>query len=221
MSDVNGVNNNTNVFTSLNKQDEADTESTSDMFMQLMIANLKNQDPTNPTDTSEYMTQISDMTMVEGVTNLNNSMESLSTSLFASQSALQASSMVGQTVFIDTDSASADATTGQIQGVLELEASASNVIVSVYDSNGSKVSEVDLGQQSAGDVEFDWQLEEGMLLNGYSFKATGLIDGETTAIPVYVGMNVNSVTLGQNGVGMKINTDAGPVSLDEIKQIGE
>lgn len=221
MSDVNGVNNNSNVFTSLNKADEVETESTSDMFMQLMIASLKNQDPTNPTDTAQYMQQISDLTMVEGVTNLNSTMESLNTSLLSSQSALQASSMVGQTVYVQSDTASADPLTGTIKGVLELETSASNVTVSVFDDSGSLVDTVPLGQQSAGDVQFDWQLEEGMLLEGYSFKAAAVIDGASTALTVYTGMNVNSVTLGQNGVGMKINTDAGSISLNEIKQIGE
>lgn len=220
MSDVSGVNNSSNVFTDLNKTDSTDTESTSDMFMKLMIAQLKNQDPTNPTDTAQYMQQISDMTMVEGVTNLNSSMESLNTSLLSSQSALQASSMVGQTVYVRSDTASADPTTGEIKGVLELAASASSVNVSVFDDSGSLVDTIPLGQQSAGDVQFDWQLEEGMLLDGYSFSATGVIDGNTTPLTVYTGMNVNSVTLGQNGVGMKINTDAGSVSLSEIKQIG-
>lgn len=221
MSDVNGVNSSSNVFTNLNKTDAVEAESTSDMFMQLMIASLKNQDPTNPTDTAQYMEQISNLTMVEGVTNLNSTMGSLNTSLLSSQSALQASSMVGQTVYVKSDSASADPVTGEIKGVLELDSSASSVTVSVFSDSGSLVDTIDLGPQSAGDVQFDWQLEEGMLLDGYSFKAAAVVDGQPTALTVFTGMNVNSVTLGQNGVGMKINTDAGSVSLNEIKQIGE
>ena len=221
MADIDGVSSSTNVFTSLNQTDAVETESTSDMFMQLMIASLKNQDPTDPTDTAQYMEQISNLTMVEQVTNLNSTMGSLNTSLLSSQSALQASSMVGQTVYVQSDSASADATTGEIKGVLDLDASASSVIVSVFDDAGSLIDTIDLGQQSAGDVQFDWQLTEGMALEGYNFTAAGVIDGESTALTVYTGMNVNSVTLGQNGVGMRINTDAGPVSIDEIKQIGE
>lgn len=220
MADVNGVNNSSNVFSRLNSSDEVEKESTSDMFMQLMIANLKNQDPTNPSDTSEYMKQISDMTMVEGVTTLNSTLENMNASLLSSQSALQASSMVGQTVFVQSDSASADPLTGVIEGVVELDTSASDLQIAVYDSAGSLVDQFSLGNQAAGDVQFDWQLQEGMLIDGYRMSASATINGETTEVPLFVGMNVNSVTLGQNGVGMKINTDAGPVSLDEIKQIG-
>lgn len=222
MANVNDVNNNSSVFTDLNKTAEvkADT-SQSDMFMELMIAQLKNQDPTNPADSSQFMSQISDMTMVEGITNLNTSLEGLNTSLLSSQTALQASSMVGQQVFVKSDSAIADSATGKIEGVLELDASASDVRISVFDEGGSLVDKFSLGVQSAGDVNFDWQLDEGMKLSGYRIEASATVDGESQSLPVFVGMNVNSVTLGQNGVGMKVNYEGGSASLGEIKQIGE
>ncbi len=221
MADVNGVNNNSNVFTDLNKAEEpkADT-SQSDMFMELLVAQLRNQDPTNPADSSEFMSQISDMSMVEGITNLNSSLENLNTSLLSSQTALQASSMVGQQVFVKSDSAIANSSTGKIEGVLELDKSASDVQISVFDEGGALVDKFSLGVQSAGDVNFDWQLEEGMKLGGYRIEASATVDGQSASVPVFVGMNVNSVTLGQNGVGMKVNYEGGSVSLDEIKQIG-
>jgi flagellar basal-body rod modification protein FlgD len=221
MADVNGVNNSGNVFTDLNKKEEVQGEtSQSDMFMELMIAQLKNQDPSNPTDSTEFMNQISNMTMVEGITNLNSSLENLNSSLLSSQAALQASSMVGQKVFVQTDQARADSTTGRIDGVLSLDVSAADVQISVFDDAGALVDSFSLGSQSAGDVNFDWQLEEGMKLGGYRIEASANIDGSPTSVPVFVGMNVNSVTLGQNGVGMKVNFEGGSVSLDEIKQIG-
>lgn len=222
MADITGVNNQTdNAFTKLNKKDDTKAEkSQSDMFMQLMIANLKNQDPTSPAETSEFMQQISDMTMVEGVTNLNKSMESLTNSMLSSQAALQASSLVGQTVYVPSDSAEADPVTGQIKGVVELAASASDVTISVFNDTGSLVDKFTLGAKGAGDVNFDWQLEDGMKLSGYRIEASASIDGESTPVPVFLGKNVDSVTLGQNGIGMKINVEGGSVSLDEIKQIG-
>ncbi len=222
MADVNGVNNQTNIYSQINKSDEAEKakDGTSDMFMKLMLANLRNQDPTNPADTSEYMQQISDMTMVEGIDNLNTTLEGMNSSLLASQSALQASSLVGQNVFVQTDNAVADSATGQIRGVLELGNSASEVSITVRDANGALVDQFSMGGQEAGDVDFGWQLEEGMPLGGYQFEATANVGGEAVAVPVFIGMNVNSVTLGQNGVGMKINIDGGSVSLDQVKQVG-
>ncbi|MCW8884667.1 MAG: flagellar biosynthesis protein FlgD [Motiliproteus sp.] len=221
MADVNGVNNQNNVFTDLNKTEEVQGDTTqSDMFMELMIAQLRNQDPSNPTDSTEFMNQISNMTMVEGITNLNSSLENLNSSLLSSQTALQASSMVGQKVFVQSDQARAASATGQIDGVLSLDVSASDVQISVFDEGGALVDRFSLGSQSAGDVNFDWQLDEGMRLSGYRLEASATIDGSPTSVPVFVGMNVDSVTLGQNGVGMKVNFEGGSASLDEIKQIG-
>lgn len=222
MAEIKGVNGPAeNAFTKLNANKAAAGEqSQSDMFMQLMIANLKNQDPTSPADTGEFMKQISDMSMVEGITNLNSSMEGLSNSMLSSQAALQASSLVGQTVFVQTDSVDADPATGKIKGVAELDASASDLLVSVFDEAGSVVDQFSMGAQAAGDVAIDWQLREGMPLNGYRVEASAIIDGEANPVPVFLGKNVDSVTLGQNGIGMKVNIDGGSVSLDEIKQIG-
>ncbi|MEH6625163.1 MAG: flagellar hook capping FlgD N-terminal domain-containing protein [Motiliproteus sp.] len=221
MADVGGVNNRGSVFTDLNKTEEAKADtSQSDMFMELMIAQLRNQDPTNPADSSQFMNQISDMTMVEGITNLNSALEGLSSSMLSSQTALQASSMVGQTVYVETDNAIANSATGQIDGVVGLDVSASDVQISVFNEGGALVDKFSLGSQAAGDVNFDWQLEEGMKLGGYRVEATATIDGESEPLPVYIGMNVDSVTLGKNGVGMKVNFEGGSASLDEIKQIG-
>ncbi len=44
-----------------------------DMFMKLLIAQLKNQDPEAPTSQAEMTSQISSMAMVEGMNNLNTS----------------------------------------------------------------------------------------------------------------------------------------------------
>jgi flagellar basal-body rod modification protein FlgD len=35
-----------------------------------------------------------------------------------------------------------------------------------------------------------------------------------------MGFNINSVTLGQNGIGMKVNTAIGAIDMNEVKQLG-
>ena len=111
---VNNVNNSQSVFEQINQQNRANAtnnsssgtdaaasqaQSDSDMFMRLMIAQLQNQDPTSPADTSDFMQQIATMSEVESINNLTKSFENMSNSLLTSQAALQASSMVGQSVY--------------------------------------------------------------------------------------------------------------------------
>ena len=73
------------------------------MFMRLMIAQLQNQDPSSPADTTDFMQQIATMSQVESINQLNTSINEMSQSMLSSQAALQASAMVGQSVYIPGD----------------------------------------------------------------------------------------------------------------------
>jgi len=221
MADINGVNNSNNPYLDLNppKPEKAEA-SQSDMFMKLMIANLRNQDPTSPAETSEFMSQISDMSMVEGIANLNSSMGNLSSSMLSSQAALQASSLVGQTVYVPTSTADAEPG-ATIDGVIELPVSSPDVRVKVYAADGAEVGGFSLGAQAAGDGRFAWSVPAQLPAGSYRFEVSALgSEGRFESVQAYLGRNVESVTLGKNGVGMKINIPGGSVSLDEIKQIG-
>tara|TARA_R110002167_G_scaffold9806_6_gene45335 strand:+ start:15340 stop:16014 length:675 start_codon:yes stop_codon:yes gene_type:complete len=222
MSDVNGVNNSGNVFLDLNKKTETTqsaAQEQNDMFMKLLIAQMQNQDPSSPADTADYMNQISQMSTVESINNMNISMQSLSSGLLSSQTALQASSMVGKTVYVPTETAEVGAD-GLVNGVLELQTSHSDVRVNVYDSAGKLVSNLSLGAQAAGDGQFSLQLPPEYGAGEYRLDAEALWEGEYVPVQAYLGRNVDSVSLGQNGVGMKINIAGGSVTLDQIKQIG-
>ncbi|MGU3496916.1 flagellar hook assembly protein FlgD [Xanthobacteraceae bacterium A53D] len=63
-------------------------------FLQLLVAQLKNQDPTSPMDSTAYLSQLASFSQVEQQTNTNNKLDTLLTS-----SALQmADSAIGRTV---------------------------------------------------------------------------------------------------------------------------
>ncbi|MCJ8297999.1 MAG: flagellar biosynthesis protein FlgD [Pseudomonadales bacterium] len=227
MSIING--NNNNVFDQINKANQATdvnsalsskAQEDSDMFLKLMIAQLKNQDPTSPTDTGAFMSQIADMNQVESMNNLTNSIQSMSLSMISSQSALQASSMVGQTVLFDTDKATANAK-GDVEGLYDLPGNTENVRVTVYDKNGAKVDQIELGKQSFGENRFSWHGGSTAADAEYKIK----VEAQTTEegyveVVSYLPNKVNSVTLGQNGVGMRVNTNGGDVPMSSVKQIG-
>jgi len=227
MSTING--NNSNIFDQINKANQASeatgttksqSQEDSDMFLNLMIAQLKNQDPTSPTDTNAFMSQIADMNQVESMNNLTNSIQSMSQSMISSQSALQASSMVGQTVLFDTDRAVANSE-GNVEGLYDLPGNTDNVRVTVYDMNGAKVDQIELGKQSFGEQKFTWRGGSDAAGDDYKIKVEALTTEEGYAEVVsYLPNKVNSVTLGQNGVGMRVNTNGGDSLMSSVKQIG-
>jgi flagellar basal-body rod modification protein FlgD len=72
-------------------------------FLQLLIAEMQNQDPTNPMDTSQYMSQFAQLSSVEQAVQTNSKLDSL----LSSQALSQADGLIGRTVsFTDTTGAS-------------------------------------------------------------------------------------------------------------------
>src|SRR5215472_253425 len=68
-------------------------------FLQLLVAEMKNQDPTNPMDTSQYMSQFAQLSTVEQAMQTNSKLDAL----LSSQSLSQADGLIGRTVsFTDT-----------------------------------------------------------------------------------------------------------------------
>src|SRR3954465_1060765 len=65
-----------------------------DAFLKLLVAQLKYQDPSNPVDSSQFMSQTAQFTSVEKLTTLADSQ----TAMLSSQNLLSASSLVGKTV---------------------------------------------------------------------------------------------------------------------------
>jgi flagellar basal-body rod modification protein FlgD len=54
-------------------------------FLRLLVAEMKNQDPTAPKDTSQYMTQLASFSSVEQGVNSNKKLDALMTSIQLSQ----------------------------------------------------------------------------------------------------------------------------------------
>jgi len=224
MSTIDNNSNNLSVYELINQQNQgtanakSQASEDSEMFMKLMIAQLQNQDPTSPADTTDFMQQISSMSMVESINNLVSSVETMNSSLLSSQAALQASSMVGRQAFVKTDSGSLTAE-GGVEGMVSLDASTPSLQVKVFDASGNQVDSINMGALTAGDYNFKWD-GSNQAEGTYRFVAESTSGNEVILLDTYIGHTVNSVTLGQNGIGMKVNTDAGSVSIDQVRQLG-
>src|SRR6185312_13964020 len=72
----------------------------SEAFMNLLVTQLKNQDPSSPMDTNQMISQTTQLAMMEQLTSMN----STSTESFALQMRIAASALIGQQVGY-TDSA--------------------------------------------------------------------------------------------------------------------
>ena len=53
------------------------TDVTKNMFLQLMVAQLKNQDPLSPTDSTQFVTQLAQMQQLEQATNMGQDVSAM------------------------------------------------------------------------------------------------------------------------------------------------
>ena len=68
-------------------------------FLSLLVAQMKNQDPLNPLDNAQVTSQMAQLSTVQGITNMNTSLQALSASLGAGQVS-QAASLIGRDVLV-------------------------------------------------------------------------------------------------------------------------
>lgn len=192
-----------------------------DQFLQLMVAQLKNQDPFQPMENGEFLSQIAQFSTVTGIQELQKSFESIAASMQSNQ-ALQASSMVGRSVMVPHDVGYLD--DDGLKGAVALNADANRVVISVQDRSGQLVSKFDLGPQEAGMVNFKWdgygiggmKLPEGT----YRVSAESWLGTHTEALQIYTSSPVESVTIGRGGSGMMLNlTGLGAWNINDVRQI--
>lgn len=191
-------------------------------FLELLVAQLNNQNPLEPQENGEFIGQLAQFSTVEGVEKLNSSMETILSGYQSSQ-ALQASSLVGRKVIVPTEKAVVD-TSETFKASLVLPTSSSNVYVNIYDDAGSVVNRINMGPQEAGNVSFMWDGKDasGNTLppGTYKFEAQATYDGETKGLYTLLPANVDSVTLGGSDLMLNL-AGLGSVPLSAVQVIGQ
>lgn len=147
-------------------------------FLTLLVAQLKNQDPTNPTDNAQLTSQMAQISTVSGIEKLNDSVTSV-TSQFNQMQMLQGSSLIGHTILSEGNGL-ALTDEGQGTAAFDLAGKAANVTVTISGASGELVDTVELSGLDAGRNYFTW---DGSNYTGdksqlrYSIKAT---NGDST-----------------------------------------
>lgn len=192
-------------------------------FYTLLTTQLSMQDPLNPTTNEDMIAQMTTFSMAEGITELGDKMDQLTASMTSNQ-ALEASSLVGRDVLINSSVAYSDGS--GIQGQVPLQSRTQNVVVNITDDRDQVVKTINLGDKDTGIADFSWdgkdqngnQLPEGK----YKIKVSGLVNGKSEEFPTLSYGNVSSVTLGQNGTGLELNLQGlGAIKLADVLAVGE
>ncbi|MBD1390828.1 flagellar hook assembly protein FlgD [Neiella sp. HB171785] len=203
--------------------EEERSELTQEDFFALLTQQLAYQDPFKPVENAEMISQMTSFSTAEGITQLNDQIGDMN-ALMSSSQALQASTLVGQNVLVpaNTGHHSGDG----IDGIVALELPTNNLTIRIEDETGQVISTIEMGDQSAGNVKFEW---DGTDLAGnpvepgnYIIRANGLQDGKATEPPTAVYANVQSVSLSNSLDGATLNLSGlGGIKLSDVLEVAE
>lgn len=190
----------------------------SNRFLTLLVAQMSNQDPLNPMDSSEVTSQMAQISTVEGIQNLNTTIGGLSTQ-FSQAQTLQGAALVGKDVATEGNTVRENATTHAGDGGFELAGNATDVTVTISDAAGNTVGTVDMGAQDQGRHSFDYQIPEAQQGRPLTFKVTATSGTGKTASPVdTMSLQYNDITAVSNLNGqLALELDNGQrVSYDAV-----
>ncbi len=191
-------------------------------FLKLLVAQLANQDPTKPQDTSQFVAELAQFSALEQQQNAVSRLDML---LMGQATANQtsAASFIGKTVTHRGGTVHSDGI-ASVTGTATLLSPADKVTVAVTDSTGRVVRTIQLGAHGAGELAVTWdgRDDRGNLLpaGDYSLQPAAFdADGKAVPIGVSTSGTVTGVTF-EGGVP-RLRVGGSLVKMSDVTSINE
>lgn len=223
MSTINSATASTGLLSSINgtKTDTASAaQEQQDRFLKVLVAQMKNQDPLNPTDNAQMTSQMAQISTVSGIESLNQTIKSIMDQFSAGQT-VQATNMIGHGVLAPGNTVTlADGTASEF--AVDLSTAADSVQLSIVDSAGNTVKQENLGPQKAGALTLNWDgtNNAGAHVADGKYKAmvTASIAGKSvTATPLSYGL-VQSVSQVNGAVSLALQNGQ-QINLSDVQKV--
>jgi len=193
-----------------------------DAFLNLLVTQLQNQDPLNPTDSAEFTAQLAQFSSLEQLGNVNDNLKQLK-NFQASINNSQAVTLIGKEITANGNSLNlAD---GQPAGCqFKLDGDAGLAVVSIYDHTGGFVKSFESQDLAAGQHTLYW---DGTDQNGnlaasgnYTFEVLAAdANGNRIETTTFFNGQVNKVVFENNTTYLMAGDQR--VALGDIVQVGE
>jgi flagellar basal-body rod modification protein FlgD len=189
-------------------------------FLQLLVTQLKNQDPLNPADPTAFTAQLAQFSSLEQLFNVNQTLEKVNTSN-AELERLSALSMLGKQIVSKSENFRL-IENGSVQLGYHLDEPVGSVQIHIQDSLKRTVATIAANQLGTGDHWLAW---DGTGSNGqvappgdYTLAVSALSgDDETMPISALISGIVTGIEIDKNG--NTLTTNCGEYSLNSIKRV--
>ncbi|ACM18870.1 flagellar hook capping protein FlgD [Geotalea daltonii FRC-32] len=167
-----------------------------DDFLRLFVTQLQNQDPLNPQDSSQFITQLAQITEVEQSYNTNTNLQSILTQS-NNMASLSAVSFIGKSILAPGSQISHQS--GSASTIdYNLSSTAQTVTITITDESGATVKTLTQGLTAAGYASLAWDgtnnqgqsvttgiynvTVKGTDADGAAFSGTPLIRGKVDGV---------------------------------------
>lgn len=191
-------------------------------FLKLLVTQLQHQDPMDPTDPAQFVSQLAEFTSLEQLVNIRDGLDLLSVAQ-ASGTSAQLVGFVGREIELRDDQVTLDAQANPVDLHFTLDGAAADVQVVVKDADGQVVRTLDAGALGEGDqtVTFDGKDENGNPLpaGDYTFEVVakdadgGAVEAATRSTGV-----VAAVTF-EDGYPELVLEDGRKVALGQVTAV--
>lgn len=194
-----------------------------DAFMTLLLAQMKNQDPTNPLKSHEMSAQLAQFTSLEKLNNINDGIEGLRKDQQPSHN-FEALSFIGKTISTDNSKVSRMDKDAHHDIRFTLPSDAVKLSMTVKDAEGKPIRTLDFKNLKAGKNELDWNglTDDGSSapLGDYaiSFEATGS-NGRKLAVETKTEGVISGVNFTPHGPQLMVGKQV--INMSEVKSISD
>ena len=187
-------------------------------FLNMLMTQLKNQDPSSPLDSNQFTQELVSFSGVEQQINTNNSLTQL-IQLTQAGELMQGSSLAGKQVMVQSDQIPLQGGRGSVQFTAP---SAEPAAIAIADASGNVVRTATLSA-NAGVNTWNWDgtSDSGAKLpdGAYHISVYGAdAGGGTTALPFVVGGTVTG-TQGTSGNGMQLQLGTLDVGFGAVQSL--
>jgi len=209
-----------------NQKDKAsNSEMGQQEFLQLLVAQMRNQDPINPLDSKEFAAQLAQFNSVEQLINVNSGLSTLQGSqdmMSASLTNSMAASMTGKHVKA-LSSEIYLAPGGQSNIQYKLQNSALDVEIVIRNESGSEVRREKLSGVAGGDNQWSWDgrndAGDRMADGNYHVEIQASNEGSKVNALTYVEGTVGKVRYTGSGVFLHVN--GVNVSIGDVEEVAQ
>jgi flagellar basal-body rod modification protein FlgD len=183
-------------------------------FLQLITAQMKDQNPLSPSDPTQFVSQLEGMSQVSAMQSMQGSMQA--------QAIMTGTNLIGRSILAPGTQATLSSG-GLIGGAVNAPAGTTKLAVTVQDPTGATVDTFNISPADTGMTSFIWK---GTTSTGaaapagtYTIGVNATVDGKSQKLDPMVVNKVDSVLLDPSTNAVDVQTDTGNVPLSSIVSV--